>query len=88
MGDHQTRTPPRTCPNGILARAIGGRLSLLLILIACTGPDTVAPARTDHDAAPALAAVASGGDIGGIEQLVEKFEAVFNTKNAESYGSL
>ena len=88
MGGQQTRTSERTSPNGISARAIGGRLSLLLILIACTGSDTVAPARADGDAAPSLAAVASGGDIGGVEQLVEKFEALFNTKNAESYASL
>ena len=88
MGDHQTRTPARTCSNGISARAIGGRLSLLLIAIACSGSDTIAPARADTDAAPPLAAVASGGDINGIEQLVEQFEAAFNAKNAESYGLL
>jgi uncharacterized protein (TIGR02246 family) len=88
MGGQQTRRSERTSPNGISARAIAGRLSLLLIAIACSGSDTVAPTRADSGAAPPLTAVASGGDIGGIEQLVEKFEALFNAKNAESYGSL
>ena len=88
MGEQRTRTSKRTSPYVISARAIGGRLSLLLIAIACSGSDTVAPARADSDAAPPLAAVASGGDIRGIEQLVERFEAAFNAKNAESYGLL
>ena len=88
MGEQQTRIATRTCPNSSLARAIGGALSLLLIAVACSESDTVAPARADRDAAPPLAAVASGGDINGIEQLVEQFEAAFNAKNAETYGSL
>ena len=88
MGDHQTRKAARTCRNGISARAIGGGLSLLLIAIACTGSDTVAPARSDSGAAPSVAAVASGGDIRGVEQLVERFEVAFNAKNAENYGLL
>ena len=88
MGEQQTRKSERTSSKGISARAIGGRLSLLAILIACTGSDTVAPAMADGAAAPPQAAVATGGDIGGIEQLVERFEVVFNAKNAEVYGTL
>ena len=87
MGEQQTRMSERMSPKGISARAIGGRLSLLLIVLACSGSDTVAPARADSDAAPSLAAVAGGGDIRGIEQLVEKFEAAFNAKDAVAYGS-
>jgi uncharacterized protein (TIGR02246 family) len=87
MGEQQTRMWQRTSPNGISARAIG-RLSLLLIAIACSGSDTVAPVRADSDVAPSLTAVAGGGDIRGIEQLVERFEVAFNAKNAENYGLL
>ena len=88
MGEQQTRMSERTRANGISARAIGGRLSLLLIAIACSGSDTVAPSRAASDAAPSLAAVAGGGDIRGIEELVDRFEVVFNAKNPVVYGSL
>ena len=88
MVEHQTHTRVRTYPHGISARTIGGTLSLLLIAMACRGSETAAPDRAASDAAPALAAVASGGDIRGVEQLVERFEAAFNAKNAESYGLL
>jgi uncharacterized protein (TIGR02246 family) len=88
MGEQQIRMTKRTSSNGISARVIAGRLSLLLIVIACSGSDSVAPARADSNAAPSLAVAATGGDIGGIEQLVERFEAAFNAKNAEVYGTL
>jgi uncharacterized protein (TIGR02246 family) len=80
--------PKRNRSNGIPARAIRGRLSLFMIALGCSGSDGVAPARADADAGPSLAAVADGGDIRGIEQLVEKFEAGFASKNAVTYASV
>ena len=80
--------PKRNRSNGIPARAIRGRLSLFMIALGCSGSDGVAPAGADRDAGPSLAAVAGGGDIRGIEQLVEKFEAGFASKNAVTYASV
>ena len=88
MGEHHTRTSKLMWSNGTSARAICGRLSLLLAAVACSGSDTSAPTPPDRDVLPAMSAGVSGGDIRGIEQLVEKFEAGFASKNGVTYASV
>src|SRR5688572_2101475 len=80
--------PKRNSSNRVPGRAIRGRLSLFMIALGCSGSDGVAPAGADRDAGPPLAAVAGGGDIRGIEQLVERFAAGFASKNGATYASV
>ncbi|MEX2283820.1 MAG: SgcJ/EcaC family oxidoreductase [Gemmatimonadota bacterium] len=68
-------------------RAQCGQLLLLLSALACSGADSIA--GSDDNRVPVQsAAVASGGDYQGIEQLVQAFEAAFAAKDAVAYGNV
>jgi uncharacterized protein (TIGR02246 family) len=66
-----------------------GAWSLVLLLIACgESPETVAPEARARDSAPAMSIVGSGGgDLRGVQALVDEFEAAFVAKDAVAYGA-
>ena len=66
-----------------------GAWSLVLLLIACgESSETVAPEARPRDSAPAMSIVGSGGgDLRGVQALVDEFEAAFVAKDAVAYGA-
>ena len=87
MFEQHTLEPVRTRPGGYAARPMRATLPVLLLFaFACRGPDAVEPERRAGQVEASRAVAATGGDVRGIEQLVEEFESAFSAKDAVAYG--
>jgi uncharacterized protein (TIGR02246 family) len=65
-----------------------GAWCLVPLLIACSdSPDTFALEARARDSSPARSIVGPGGDLQGVQALVDEFEAAFVAKDAVAYGA-